>query len=363
MEQDLPSLIVENSNKIIDLWEQRAVKRIEPAGNLSTIALRNELSVFLKELGTHMSSGNRSIEDHEYHVIMKRIAQNHGLDRAVSNYSIADVIGEFQILREVIFEILEEKEPVSTRQRNLILDALDSTTRNVSLEFAITIKKNRDRFQNTLIHDLLNPLSVMRTNAEIIIKHFRNSERCETSALRIISGVKRLVTMIEKLLYISKIRAGGYLNLTMEETDLVALIKEVVNDAVIVNGDRFTLDLPDELIGEFSKDGLKRALENLISNAIKYGTEGSKIKIKLRRFNDGVELEVFNEGSAISEKDQKVLFEEFRRLKAAENGKHSGWGLGLALVQGVASAHRGRVIVRSKEGAGTSFILEMPNPR
>jgi len=105
---------------------------------------------------------------------------------------------------------------------------------------------------------------------------------------------------------------------------------------------------------------LRRAIENLVGNAVKYGTPDTPITISLRRGKSAVELVVHNEGSPISESDAPLLFQQYRRSKRAQEGTKTGWGLGLTLVKGVVDAHQGKIRVESALGKGTSFILEIP---
>ena len=65
-------------------------------------------------------------------------------------------------------------------------------------------------------------------------------------------------------------------------------------------------------------------------------------------------------GPAIPEKEMALLFQDFRRSRSAQEGTQTGWGLGLTLVKGVIDAHKGTIRVESKEGIGTSFIMEIP---
>jgi signal transduction histidine kinase len=106
--------------------------------------------------------------------------------------------------------------------------------------------------------------------------------------------------------------------------------------------------------------GIRRALQNLVANAVKYGGPDSPIIISLKRLNEWAVLAVHNDGSAIATADQQGLFEAFQRTIESETGKKKGWGLGLTLVKGVADAHGGTVKVESAKDIGTTFTLDLP---
>ncbi len=128
----------------------------------------------------------------------------------------------------------------------------------------------------------------------------------------------------------------------------------------MVHGDRIVLDSNGPLEGNWGSDGLKRAVENLVGNAVKYGASGTAIKVSLKGGRKAVEMTVHNEGSVLTEQEIPRLFQNFGRATRAEDGTQSGWGLGLTVVKGVVEAHKGKIRVESGEGKGTSFTLEIP---
>ena len=109
---------------------------------------------------------------------------------------------------------------------------------------------------------------------------------------------------------------------------------------------------------------LQRAVANLIDNAIKYSMEDSTITLELRRRDGMVVVTIADQGEGIAADELPLLFERFRRARAAArsdgNEVAKGVGLGLALVKAVADRHRGRITVKSDPGHGSTFALEIP---
>jgi signal transduction histidine kinase len=120
------------------------------------------------------------------------------------------------------------------------------------------------------------------------------------------------------------------------------------------------VDVDSGLKGYWDHNYLRRALENLCTNAVKYGRDGTKILISAHAKSSRVFLSVHNDGNALTREDQDRLFVLFSRGKSAEaSGKH-GWGLGLTIVKGVAEAHGGTIEVASTPQAGTAFTMMLP---
>jgi signal transduction histidine kinase len=105
---------------------------------------------------------------------------------------------------------------------------------------------------------------------------------------------------------------------------------------------------------------LRRVIENLISNAAKYGSPTGPITLTLEKRASEIDISVHNVGNPLPREELLQLFDPFHRSSTADASPHVGWGLGLTLVRGVAEAHGGRVHVESTPEAGTTFTLSLP---
>ena len=105
---------------------------------------------------------------------------------------------------------------------------------------------------------------------------------------------------------------------------------------------------------------MKRALENLVGNAVKYGAPDKQIRIKIDEMHERLLLSVHNEGNPIPPEELEDIFQIFQRAIAAKESKKQGWGIGLPYVREVAESHGGSIGVDSADERGTTFLIDIP---
>lgn len=236
---------------------------------------------------------------------------------------------------------------------------LEETKKNQMLSVLSSEKEVREKFVATLTHDMRSPLTSVKMNMQLLARK-STEPHTVTLANRAVSGVNRIDRMIQELLDANRLRAGETIPMDKSEMDIAALGREVLADLTLIHGDRFILVSPESLIGIWNSEGIRRVLENLCNNAIKYGTPDAPVDISIQQKNDEVHITVHNEGKPISIEDQRTLFELYKRIESDENKSQKGWGLGLTLVKGVTESHQGRIQVHSEAKSGTTFEVILP---
>jgi signal transduction histidine kinase len=355
--------IKDKQEQILCLWEARCLQEVTSARSSGSLALRNSLPLYLDHLSDALATNRRmdlrsvSLHDEE----STRIGKLHGADRATNrSYTLNEVIVEYHILREVLFQVLETEGPLAQGPRDIVLDSIEQAVNDAVVKFTELHTDIQQTFIHTLTHDLKTPIWVARTNANLISKGASLTDPHKKSIRNILVSLNRLDSMIHDLLDVSRVRAGERLHLQFIHCDLEALIREVVEELTMVYGDRIVLDSNGPLEGNWGSDGLKRAVENLIGNAVKYGASRTPITVSLKGGTEVAEIGVHNEGPVLTENEIPRLFQNFQRATRAEDGTQSGWGLGLTVVKGVVEAHKGKIRVESSEGKGTRFVLKIP---
>ncbi|MFL5815188.1 MAG: ATP-binding protein [Bdellovibrionia bacterium] len=218
----------------------------------------------------------------------------------------------------------------------------------------------RERFVATLSHDLRNPLSTARMSTQLALRNRNKPDALEQNLSRITRSLARADRMIQDLLDVNRIKAGQKLSVQATECDLKKIFSESLEELSVVHGNRFHLQSPDHVSGYWGCDDLRRVLENLCNNAVKYGAPESPITVFIQPEEERVLFSVHNTGSVIPAEQRDTLFEAFQRSVDAQESGKQGWGLGLALVRGIAEAHGGAVSVTSTPNEGTTFTVTLP---
>ncbi len=217
----------------------------------------------------------------------------------------------------------------------------------------------RERFVAALSHDLRSPLHAANMSAQVIFKRSDQPEVSRTQAARIIRSLGHADQLIQNLLDASRISAGEPMTILRGPCDLGRLLRDVVEDQATIFGDRFALEAPAALPAICDEGSIRRTLENLIGNAIKYGNPHTPVRIHLREQAGGVVLVVHNHGHPIPAEEQAKIFQPYHRALPQSRAGTLGWGLGLTLVRGVAEAHGGTVAVESSTDTGTTFTVTL----
>ena len=223
----------------------------------------------------------------------------------------------------------------------------------------------RDAFLTVLAHELRTPLTSLLGNAQLMLRRAQRegvlSGRDQRSLQVIVNQSERLNEMVSLQLDISRLHTGQ-LDIERAPVDVVALIRQVIEEvlptltrhSIIYSGS----DTPLLVEG----DGLRlfQVLNNLIQNAIKYSPTGGVVQVQVERQDATVRVAVSDEGIGIPQAELPQLFQRFYRASNVDEGKITGFGVGLYLVKEIVTLHGGTVDVVSKEGQGSTFLITLP---
>jgi len=214
------------------------------------------------------------------------------------------------------------------------------------------------RFIADASHELRNPLAVVRANVDVVLgdPHATEDDLRQTMAV-VARATDRMGRLVDDLLALARLEAPTALR---EAVDLGTISAEVAEElgAVAAERDIDLVALPGErTLTAGDRHALKRALANLVDNAIQFGPRGSRVTVAAGSDGPWVWIAVTDQGPGIAPEHQGRIFDRFWRVDKSRSRALGGSGLGLSIVQQIAEGHRGAVRVYSEPGAGATFVM------
>lgn len=346
----------ELQDAVFGAWENRVRERIEQARALQHPILIDTLPVFYHNIAQSISPDYPRTSA----VDGTTVAAEHGGERArITRYDHTALIEEYQVLRWAIFEVLHrEGVLLDHMETHIVNSSIDSAIQEAVEAFSLVHSAFRERFAAALTHDLRGPLSATVTGLELILM-IDDPVRMKTAATKALANARRMSAMVDELLDTMAFHGGQTLQLVMASVEMLAVVKEVQADlgaahtaGIVVKG------VP--IAGWWDRAALKRVVENVVTNAIKYGSADAPITVTLEQLHGRLQILVHNEGAPIPPTEQECIFQMYRRAESAKRNAGKGWGIGLPYVRAVAESHGGSIGVDSSFDRGTTFVIDIP---
>ena len=337
---------------VLSAWEQRVRASVRGADQLLTPILINTLPAFFDNLAEALTPGH----PRENAASNSNVPAVHGNERArMTNYGPEQVIQEYQIFRDCFAAVAHASHiTLHGKDWRIINASIDMGIRESIREFTAMHEGFRRRIAAGLSHDMRNPLAVISTSAQLLLRQ-TDQDKVAALAQKIADHGKRLDSMIEELLDTLSYHRGQQLPLALSQFDILPLAHAVASQVNLQHPGKCIVS-GQSVTGWWCENSLRRALENLLGNAIKYGDD-EPISVFVEATHERMIVNVHNGGRPISPEQSARIFEYLRR----ENlGPAPGWGIGLPYVQNVAESHGGSIAVDSSPETGTSFIFDLP---
>jgi two-component system, OmpR family, sensor kinase len=207
-------------------------------------------------------------------------------------------------------------------------------------------------------HELRTPLTTIRGYAELYRQGALDPDRLPNAMRRIEQEADRMSSLVAELLELARLDRHSSLDLT--ETDLSALVADAVADAKAVEPARpVTISMPPSLVVVADEPRIRQVLANLLGNVREHTPPDTAVSVRLCEAGQGALLEVTDAGQGMDAEAVARAFDRFYR--GGHNGKDAhGSGLGLSIVQAIATAHGGHAMLKSAAGVGTSVQFWIP---
>ena len=353
----------------LDRWPRNATmdagwftQRIERAGGRSMLRMR------------HLELAN------DYHLLIGRDVESrsqlHGLlaDAMLWAAAIAVVLGSFGawavrgLFRATIADVTATAAAIGAGDLSRRVKVLGQGDEFDVLAIAINDMLDRigrlmdgvRQVSNAIAHDLRTPIARARIRLEYAATHARGEDDLRAAVERAQSDLDGVVSVFQALLRIAEIEAGARrsafapVDLAPVLNDMAELYDAVAEDA----GQTLTSDIPASLPGFGDREMIQQAVANLLDNALKFSPAGGVISLTAGTGADGLRIAVADQGPGIPEADRARATERFFRGEPARSTP--GSGLGLALVQAVASLHGGSLLLEDN-APGLRAVLLLPN--
>jgi signal transduction histidine kinase len=227
----------------------------------------------------------------------------------------------------------------------------------------IPIKKTFERQQEFLAdasHELRTPIAVIQTNLEVVKTSGEETVDSQKIWLDNAYGeVRRMQRIVEDLMFLARADSGD-LQAPKTAVDLTFLLK-VVTEKMVPLAAKKSISLynnvAEDLLIEGDEKQITQVFVILLDNAIKYSNEASMIKINAQMVNNGIQVQVIDQGIGIPEADIKKVTQRFYRVDKARSRTEGGTGLGLSIAKWIVEEHQGELRIESQENVGTTVTV------
>ena len=361
----LSSLVKQESQDLLSRWRQQ-VRELPSARHLDIPTLNDHMPSILVELAAALrSDSGQTIPN----AIREGSAPAHGLQRVQDGFDIQEVVAEYNILRGCIHD-LADRNGVTLQGRpfhivNGVFDrAIGLALQTYADQRAMETRQRREEYLAFVAHDLRTPLNAISLAGRVLemkLPPRDNSPDVAQMFKALRRNVQQLEGLIGKVLEENaNLETDAGLKLERRNFDLWPLVESLIHDlhpVAATAGTRLINSVPDDLVVFADASLLRRVLQNLIANAIKYTPQGQVIVGALEQIAEQtVECWVTDNGMGIPE---PLLDKVFDKGETDPNSE-GGIGLGLAIVKAFTEASGGKVTVESQEGVGSTFRFSLP---
>lgn len=358
--QRAAALIEQNKKRLINDWVQLVRQELPAPNETIDPVLRDHVPLLLDDIVSILRQ--YEIFDLEGEIQsfdgMLDNSLGHGRHRSsASGYDMEQVLKEYISLHKILTQLLRSHGIYTTEVADALKYIIEESMTFAAVSFQNSLLEVRQKLMGVLVHDVRNPISAALLAASLL-EQDAESEKFNKIRDMLKTSIKRALKLMESFLESVSVGAGEGITLHFSEKDLLLYIQSVHGEASAIYSNNVILECPDKpIMGVFDSAMIRRVLENIVNNAVKYGGRDTPITIKVEDEPDTVTIIIHNLGNPIPEEEQKEIFKFLNTKKTSTPTTLKSWGMGLTLVNAVAEAHGGYLKLISNEEEGTNFIL------
>ncbi len=363
-------IIRSKKEDILNNWMETLIKNMPEVKNHDKTAIQDSVPDLIDAIVEVL------ISDEDGNIIAH--SQKHALDRSRFDvFSLKHIIQEYNFLKKEIFRETDKFSDVDPGERDKIMFAFDQAIEQAAETFyrvkqgvqvnarKIAEKKademelqdeNREEFIHSISHDLNNPLNAIMGSISLLEHEVDVADVKKILSILKTSSIQA-ESLIKELLDVSGISCREKLPVNKESVNLLDELETEIEVFRVLHRNHIELQSNQDRINvDVDVNLIRRAFDNLMSNAVKHGGKAAPILVRCDLENDKLKLSVHNGGGSIPDDVLDKIFDRYYKLD--KSGK--GWGIGLSFVKEVARAHGGHVTVWSNKEKGTTFELVIP---
>lgn len=278
-----------------------------------------------------------------------------GVAKVMQNSKLNDFVNTMK-LEEINAEL--HNEIIFRKQSEEKLKLATEDIKN-SLEKEKKLAQLKTSFISMISHDQRTPLTIIKSSLYLLVKKF-NIPHDNKHITRIDKAIDHMTNTLMNILTLDRTNTGE-LQLSLANVDIISLINRIIDEFRVIDklNHQFIFEKPAEDIEVYSDEHfLMQSISNIISNAVKYSPDNSKINISLKEQQENLKLTISDEGEGISQEEIDKIFDPFYRSDSAKN--QTGLGLGMAIVQNCCQSLNIDISINSDISKGTSVTLLIP---
>jgi signal transduction histidine kinase/DNA-binding response OmpR family regulator len=227
------------------------------------------------------------------------------------------------------------------------------------------VNQAKIQFFINISHEIRTPLTLIMCSVEKLIGHFKINPEQEKEVGSIEKNISHMLNLTNELLEIQKIESGAY-QINVRKDNIVEFLKDIIITFEPL-ADRQKIKLiftsfESEIFIWYDANALVKALNNLISNAIKYTKSGGNIEVSVTRSknNEFLDINVSDDGIGIEKENLTKIFNQFYHIAGNSESYEKGFGVGLPLTKNLIELHKGSISISSEPGIGSTFTISLP---